>query len=58
MVTVQGFANFLKKKILSKKYVSHINNRTGSFFKKWVTVYNYFFRNTTNLNDCAIPDTL
>lgn len=58
-VTVQGFANFLKKKMLSEKYMSHINNRTGSFFKKWATVYNYFFfRNTTAINDCAIPDTL
>ena len=34
-VTVQGFANFLKKKMLSEKYMSHINNRIGSFFKKW-----------------------
>ena len=22
--------------------MSHINNRIGSFFKKWATVYNYF----------------
>lgn len=33
-VTVQGFANFLKKKMLSGKYMSHIYNRIGSFFKK------------------------
>ena len=43
--------------MLSEKYMSHINNRIGSFFKKWATVYNYFFRNTTTINDCAIPDT-
>lgn len=42
-ISIQGFINLLKKKMLSEKYVSFINNKLSKFFKKWSPLYNYFF---------------
>ena len=40
---IQGFASLLKKKMLSERYILFINNRLNKFFKKWTSVYNYFY---------------
>ena len=42
-ISIQGFINLLKKKMLSEKYVCFINNNLNKFFKKWSPLYNYFF---------------
>ena len=42
-ISIQGFINLLKKKMLSEKYVCFINNKLNIFFKKLSPLYNYFF---------------
>ena len=41
-ISVQGFINFLKKKMFSEKYICFMNNRFSKFLKKWSPIYNYF----------------
>lgn len=45
-ISVQGFVNLIKKKMLSERYISFINNRINKFLKKWHFIYNYFYPNT------------
>ena len=42
-ISIQGFINLLKKKMLSEKYISFIKNRLSNFFKKWSPLHKYFF---------------
>ena len=46
-INIQGFIFLLKKKMLSEKYISFLNNKINKFFKKWSPVYNYFFPTVT-----------
>ena len=46
-INIQGFICLLKKKMLSEKYISFLNNKINKFFKKWSPVYNYFFPTVT-----------
>ena len=47
-INIQGFISLLKKKkMLSEKYISFLNNNINKFFKKWSLVYNYFFPTVT-----------
>ena len=45
-LSIQGFVSLLKKKMLSERYTLFINNRLNKFFKKWTSVYNYFYPST------------
>ena len=43
IISIEGFISLLKKTMLSEIYISFINDRIGKFFKKLISVYNYFF---------------
>ena len=45
-LSIQGFVSLLNKKMLSERYTLFINNRLNKFFKKWTSVYNYFYPST------------
>ena len=46
-IYIQGFINFLKKKkMLSEKYISYINNKFNKFMKKWSPFYHFFLPST------------
>ena len=46
-INIQGFICPLKKKKLSEKNISFLNNKINKIIKKWSPVYNYFFPNVT-----------
>ena len=54
-INIQGFICLLKKKMLSEKYISFLNNKINKFFKKWSPVYNYFFPTVTEEWDFHYP---
>ena len=54
-INIQSFTCLLKKKMLSEKYISLLNNKINKFFKKWSPVYNYFFPIVTEEWDFRYP---